>query len=86
LINIVVFISRRRMAGVDKGFSEPVFLASMAFGATVVGAGILGAGGFLPARGAYYLGLFFLLYQTYMLFFRMLLMADEASRVASRGP
>jgi|CXWL01.1.fsa_nt_gi hypothetical protein len=83
LLSIVVFVSRRRMAGVDKGFSQPVFVTSMIFGAVVVGAGILGAGGFMPARGAYYLGQFFLLYQTYMLFYRMVLLADEASRVAS---
>ncbi len=84
-ILIVVAIARRRMAGTDRGFSQTVFVASISLGAAAVVAGLLGAGNFIPARGAYYLGELFLLYQVFMLFYRMLLMADEASRVASRG-
>jgi hypothetical protein len=85
LISIVVVIARLRMTGADRGFSQPVFVASIGLGAAAVVAGILGAGGLIPARGAYYLGQLFLLYQMFMLFYRMLLMADEASRAASRG-
>ena len=84
-ILIVVANARRRMAGTDQGFSQTVFVASVTLGVAAVVAGLLGAGNFIPARGAYYLGELFMLYQVYMLFYRMLLMADEASRVASRG-
>ena len=72
------------MAGTDQGFSQTVFVTSVSLGVAAVVAGLLGAGNFIPARGAYYLGELFLLYQVFMLFYRMLLMADEASRVASR--
>lgn len=85
LISISVVISRQRMTGVDQGFSQPIFVASMALGWAAVVAAIMGAGGAIPARGAYYLGELFLLYQMFMLFYRMLLMADEASREASKG-
>jgi hypothetical protein len=85
LLSIVIVVARLRMTGADRGFSQPVFVASIALGGVAVVAGVLGAGGFIPARGAYYLGEVFLLYQMFMLFYRMLLMADEASRAASGG-
>ena len=84
-ITIGVVIVRLRMTGADRGFSQSVFVASIALGWAAIVACILGAGGIVPARGAYYLGQLFLLYQMYMLFYRMLLMADEASRGALRG-
>jgi len=83
-MSLYVFAARRALAGADQGLSRTLFLSSMVLGALVVAAAILGASGLLAARGAYFLGQFFLLYQMLMLFYRMVRMADEAARVASR--
>jgi len=84
LLSITVCVARRRMAGADQGFSQVIFVTSMILGGGVVAGAILGAAGVVPARGAHYLGLFFLIYQMFMIFYRMLLMADDAARLASR--
>jgi hypothetical protein len=47
---------------------------------------IAGAAGFVAARGAYLIGLSFLLYVMVTLFYRMMHMADEAARGATAKP
>ena len=81
-MSLYVLAARRALAGTDQGLSRTLFISSMVLGVLIVAACILGASGVLPARGAYFLGQFFLLYQMFMLFYRMVRMADEAARAA----
>jgi len=83
-ISIYVVLLRRRMAGVDQGLSRPTFFTGLVLGIVVTVSEILGAGGWLPGRGAYFLGLAFLQFQMCMLFYRMVRMADDAARLAPR--
>jgi hypothetical protein len=71
---------RMKAAGRDSGLSRPLF----AFNTTMAAAGFLvtlfGASGILPGRGAYFVGLFYLQYLMCSLFYRIIVVADEAAR------
>ena len=71
---------RMKAAGQDIGLSRPLFV----FNTTVAAIGfmvtLLGASDFVPGRGGYFVGLFYLQYLMCSLFYRMIVVADEAAR------
>lgn len=83
---IGAFVGRFLIRGHDRGLSRTVFVSNMSLGSAAVATQIAGAAGFVPARGAYLIGLVFLLYVMATLFYRMMHMADEAARGAARQP
>ncbi len=79
--------ARIRMKGKDAGLSRPLFAVNITAGALASGMLVAGAFGVVPARGAYFVGLFYLLYLMCTLFHRMVAMADAAaSHTAGRKP
>jgi hypothetical protein len=66
------------------GFSRPLFVVNIGFGVAATATAVLGAANFVPSKGALFAGLFYLLYLTGTLFYRMVHMADEAARSAAR--
>ena len=75
-----------KAAGRDSGLSRPLF----AFNTTIAAIGflvtLLGTSGTIPGRGAYFVGLFYLQYLMCSLFYRIIVVADEAARrTASRS-
>jgi hypothetical protein len=77
--------ARHRMRdGKDAGLSRPLFAANMALGALAFAVLAAGASGAVAARGAYFTGLFYLLYLMCTLFHRMVAMADAAASHAAK--
>jgi hypothetical protein len=72
-------LARIRMSGKDAGLSRLLFATNLAFGALALGVLVCGASGAVAARGAYFTGLFYLLYLMCTLFHRMVAMADDAA-------
>jgi len=84
-LTLSLLSARRRMTdGKDSGLSRSLFAANMTFGALAFGVLITGASGAVPARGAYFAGLFYLLYLMCTLFHRMVAMADAAAGHAAK--
>lgn len=81
-MGVFATVVRRQMSGRDQGLSRALFVQITLLAAVAIGAEILGAGGVLPARGAYFLGLSFALYSEFMLFYRLVRMADEGARAS----
>ena len=81
---IGAFIGRMLIRGRDQGISRTFFAVNMMLGSATVATEIVGAAGWIPARGAYFVGLLFLLYVMATLFYRMIHMADEAARGAAQ--
>lgn len=78
--------ARLRMTGKDAGLSRSLFATNMALGALAFGLQLAGALGAVAGRGAYFTGLFYLLYLMCTLFHRMVAMADSAaSRAATKN-
>jgi hypothetical protein len=73
----------RMRGGKDAGLSHSLFATNMTLGALAFGVLVAGASGAVPGRGAYFTGLFYLLYLMCTLFHRMVVMADAAA--AGRG-
>jgi hypothetical protein len=73
--------------GKDAGLSRRLFATNITLGAFASGALAAGACGLVVGRGAYFAGLFYLLYLMCTLFHRMVAMADAAaSHAAKRKP
>jgi hypothetical protein len=66
------------------GFSRSLFVASIGLNYMSVIVAVLGAAGLIPAKGAFLVSIFYLLYLTATLFYRMIQMADEAARSTAR--
>lgn len=66
--------------GQGRGLSSSVFVTSVSFGALAFAVALLGTAGIIASRGAYFFGLFYLLYFMCIMFYRMIAMADEAAR------
>jgi hypothetical protein len=69
----------RMRGGKDAGLSHSLFAVNIALGALAFGVLIAGAAGAVARRGAYFTGLFYLLYLMCTLFHRMVAMADDAA-------
>ena len=82
LVSLVVARSRMRQ-GKDAGLSRLLFATNVTLGALAVGVLLAGASGAVAARGAYFTGLFYLLYLKCTLFHRMVAMADAAASRAA---
>jgi hypothetical protein len=77
--------TRLRMTdGKDAGLSRPLFAANVTLGALAFCVLIAGASGSVVGRGAYFTGLFYLLYLMCTLFHRMVAMADAAASRAAK--
>ncbi len=76
--------ARARMGGKDAGLSRSLFAANLTLGALAIGVVVTGASGAVAARGAYFTGLFYLLYLMCTLFHRMVAMADAAASHAAQ--
>jgi hypothetical protein len=78
--------ARLRMRnGKDAGLSHSLFAVNITLGALASAVLVAGAAGAVAARGAYFTGLFYLLYLMCTLFHRIVAMADAAaSRTAKR--
>jgi len=79
-----LLLARRRMTGKDAGLSRSLFAANVTLGTTasvVLLGGVMGA---VAPRGAYFVGLFYLLYLKCTLFHRMVAMADAAASHAAK--
>jgi hypothetical protein len=86
LLGLLVSGRRRMTDGRDAGLSRPLFATNITLGAFAFGVLLAGAWGAVPARGAYFTGLCYLLYLMCTLFHRMVAMADAAaSHAAKRG-
>jgi len=75
--------ARLRLAGKDAGLSRPLFATNLTLGALAFVVLVAGAFGAVAARGAYFTGLFYLLYLMCTLFHRMVAMADAAASHAA---
>ena len=72
--------ARLRMSGgKDAGLSRSLFATNMTLGALAFGVLVAGAAGHVAGRGAYFTGLYYLLYLMCTLFHRMVAMADDAA-------
>jgi hypothetical protein len=69
----------RMRDGRDAGFSRPLFAANLTLGALAFGVLVAGAFGDVAGRGAYFTGLYYLLFLMCTLFHRMVAMADSAA-------
>jgi hypothetical protein len=69
----------RMREGRDAGLSRSLFAANLTLGALAFGALVAGAFGDVAGRGAYFTGLYYLLYLMCTLFYRMVAMADAAA-------
>ena len=77
--------ARLRMRdGQDAGLSRSLFVTNLTLGALAFGVLVAGASGAAPGRGAYFTGLYYLLYLMCTLFHRMVAMADAAARHAAK--
>lgn len=65
--------------GRDAGLSHSLFAANITLGALALGVLVAGATRAVATRGAYFTGLFYLLYLMCTLFHRMVVMADAAA-------
>jgi hypothetical protein len=83
---LVALVSARlRMRdGKDAGLSRPLFATNITLGALAFGVLVAGASGAVAGRGAYFTGLFYLLYLMCTLFHRMVAMADAAASHAAK--
>jgi len=73
--------------GKDTGLSHSLFATNLTLGALAFGVLVAGAYGAVAGRGAYFTGLYYLLYLMCTLFYRMVAMADAAARhVPQRKP
>ncbi len=70
--------------GKDTGLSHSLFAANITLGALAFGVLVGGASGAVARRGAYFTGLFYLLYLMCTLFHRMVVMADAAASHAAK--
>jgi hypothetical protein len=73
---------RLQMRGQDAGLSRSLFATNLTLGALAFGVLVAGAYGAVAGRGAYFTGLYYLLYLMCTLFYRMVAMADAAARRA----
>jgi hypothetical protein len=73
----------RMRGGKDAGLSRSLFVTNVALGALAFGVLVAGASGAMAGRGAYFTGLFYLLYLLCTLFHRMVAMADAAASHAA---
>jgi hypothetical protein len=71
-------------SGKDAGLSRSLFAANLTLGALAFGVLVTGASGAVPGRGAYFTGLYYLLYLMCTLFHRMVAMADAAASHAAK--
>jgi hypothetical protein len=72
--------ARLRMRdGKDAGLSHSLFATNLPLGAIAFGVLVAGASGAVAGRGAYFTGLYYLLYLMCTLFHRMVAMADDAA-------
>jgi hypothetical protein len=69
----------RMRDGRDAGLSRSLFAANLTLGALAFGVLVAGASGAVAGRGAYFTGLYYLLYLMCTLFHRMVAMADAAA-------
>jgi hypothetical protein len=69
----------RMRGGKDVGLSRPLFATNITLGALAFGVLVAGASAAVAGRGAYFAGLFYLLYLMCTLFHRMVAMADAAA-------
>jgi hypothetical protein len=77
--------ARLRMRdGKDAGLSRSLFATNVTLGAVAFGVLVTGAAGVVAGRGAYFTGLFYLLYLMCTLFYRMVAMADAAASHAAK--
>jgi hypothetical protein len=77
--------ARLRMRGdKDAGLSRSLFALNLTLGALAFGVLVAGASGGVAGRGAYFAGLYYLLYLMCTLFYRMVAMADAAASHAAR--
>jgi len=77
--------ARLRMKnGKDAGLSRPLFVANVTLGGLAFGLLALCAAGVVAGRGAYFTGLFYLLFVMCTLFHRMVAMADAAASHAAK--
>jgi hypothetical protein len=83
LISLVSARLRLR-GGKDAGLSHGLFVTNVTLGALAFGVLVAGASGAIAGRGAYFTGLFYLLYLTCTLFHRMVAMADAAAGHAAK--
>ncbi len=83
-----LLLARIRMrGGKDAGLSRSLFATNLTLGALALGVLVAGASGAVAGRGAYFTGLFYLLYLMCTLFHRMVAMADAAAgRAAKKQP
>jgi hypothetical protein len=70
--------------GKDAGLSRSLFATNMTLGALAFAVLVTGASGAVAGRGAYFTGLFYLLYLMCTLFHRMVAMADAAAGHAAK--
>ncbi|HEX4336188.1 MAG TPA: hypothetical protein VH062_09760 [Polyangiaceae bacterium] len=70
--------------GQDAGLSRSLFVANLTLGALAFGVLVAGASGIVAGRGAYFTGLYYLLYLMCTLFYRMVAMADAAARLGAK--
>jgi hypothetical protein len=69
----------RMRDGRDAGLSRSLFATNLTLGALAFGVLVAGAYGAVAGRGAYFTGLYYLLYLMCTLFYRMVAMADAAA-------
>ena len=74
----------RMRDGRDAGLSRSLFATNLTLGALAFGVLVAGASGAVAGRGAYFTGLYYLLYLMCTLFYRMVAMADAAARHAGK--
>ena len=75
---------RMRGGGQDAGLSRSLFAANVTLGALAFGVLVTGATRVVAGRGAYFTGLFYVLYLMCSLFHRMVAMADAAASHAAK--
>ena len=72
---------RTHLRGADAlGFSRILFVVNIALNVLAVLVAMLGAVGIVPGKGAFLFGIFYLIFLTGTLFYRLIQMADEAAR------
>jgi hypothetical protein len=69
----------RMRDGRDAGLSRSLFATNLTLGALAFAVQVAGAYGAVAGRGAYFAGLYYLLYLMCTLFYRMVAMADAAA-------
>ena len=84
LLLSLVWARLRLSGGKDAGLSRSLFAANMTLGALAFGVLVTGASGAVAGRGAYFTGLFYLLFLMCTLFHRMVAMADAAASHAAK--